>query len=432
MEKEAVEKQVPLAFENTVSICSYCGVGCKLVLQSNGNKVYRAIPYENGFLCARGRFGIGHINDEQRLLKPMLKKGSRHEETSWAEALGYAADRLKAAAAKYGKDSIAIALSPGLTNEEAYLAKEIARSLNTAVIGSFTAVSSAIEASTASYEDLHAADLILSIGNIEGNHKVLDICINNAAEKGASCLKAAGNDISAASMPDKLVKAYEAAQRPVIVIDEDTVSDDAIKALAKLSKSTANKGSIIIARSKNNSQGLLDLGIVLTGEEILGKINDGSVKALLVLGEDMVQAAKNIKTALKKLDFLLTADLYMTETAGLADLVLPLTSFAESGGSFTRCDGMVQSAAPAIKPRPGKTGLETLLELGSKLNMDIKDMNAVREGMMKEVSSYVKGTAKASNGEASVSSKQDFKKRAVYSSIDNRFEKYAKENGIKI
>ncbi len=432
MEKEAVEKQVPLAFESTVSICSYCGVGCKMVLQSNGNKVYRALPYENGFLCAKGRFGIWHMNDEERLLRPLLKKASRHEEAAWDEALTFAAGKLKAAAEKYGKDSIAVVLSPGLTNEEAYLAKEIAKSLNTAVIGPVTEISAAMEASTASCEDLQAADLILAAGNIAENHKVMDISINQAASKGTRRLDVRSGEISAAGLPDSLVKAIEAARKPIIVIDEDTVSDDAVTVLSKLSKTANNRTGIIITRSKNNSQGLLDLGITQSGRELTGKITDGTIKALVVLGEDVAQAGRNMKAALKKLDFLMTADLYMTETAGLSDLVLPLVSFAESGGSFTRCDGMVQSAAPAIKPRTGKTGMEVLLELGNKLEVGIRDINAVREGIMKDVSGYVEKAAKAGRDEAAASFEPPFRKRAVYCTIDNRFEKYARENGIKI
>ena len=44
MEKEAVKKQVPVDFENTNSVCNYCGVGCNLVLQSKGELVYKSLP----------------------------------------------------------------------------------------------------------------------------------------------------------------------------------------------------------------------------------------------------------------------------------------------------------------------------------------------------------------------------------------------------
>jgi formate dehydrogenase major subunit len=76
MEKQAVPKQVPVELASTPSVCSCCSVGCRLTLETRGNMVYRSVPEREtgeGLLCARGRFGINHINDQSRLLSPLVR-----------------------------------------------------------------------------------------------------------------------------------------------------------------------------------------------------------------------------------------------------------------------------------------------------------------------------------------------------------------------
>lgn len=403
MEKEAVDKQVPLNLKTAESICSYCGTGCRLLLETMGQKVYRALPYENNLLCARGRFGIWHINDEERLLQPIVRSGNSFSEISYDEAIEFTVERLKKIVNNYGRDSVAIASSPGMTNEEARLVKEISQRLGTRVAGSFTHVLSSPSLSTAAYDDLGQADLIITIGSVQENHPVMGVKIKNAEISGAKLITLSTEDIS----KDSIAKMCEGAKQPVAVIDEDTVSSVAAAMIAGI-----DKLKVITARSKSNSQGLVDLGLVVSGDEILERIGQDKVKALVIIGEDPVGAYKNTGELFKNLEFMITADLYMTDTARLSDLILPITSFAENGGSFTRCDGLIQSAAPVIKPRTGRTNTSVLQELIERMDIDTEDLD-VAENISSKVN-------------------PGCEKIAICDTVDLKFRKYVKENEIKI
>ncbi|MCW8329239.1 formate dehydrogenase subunit alpha [Photobacterium sp. SDRW27] len=79
----------------------------------------------------------------------------------------------------------------------------------------------------------------------------------------------------------------------------------------------------------------------------------GDFRALILFGEDPVVTdpdQNHVKEALKALDLLVVAELTMTETAKLADIVLPAASFAEKDGTFTNCERRVQQISQALAP----------------------------------------------------------------------------------
>jgi NADH-quinone oxidoreductase chain G len=75
----------------------------------------------------------------------------------------------------------------------------------------------------------------------------------------------------------------------------------------------------------------------------------GGVKALFVVGENPA-AQPALAASLHKLDFLVVQDLFLTETAQLADVVLPACSFAEADGTYTNLERRVQRASKGIRP----------------------------------------------------------------------------------
>jgi len=80
---------------------------------------------------------------------------------------------------------------------------------------------------------------------------------------------------------------------------------------------------------------------------------EGKVKAMYILGEDPVLTdpdANHIKKALNKMDFVVVQELFMSETAKLADVVLPGASFAEKDGTFSSSERRVQRVRKAIEP----------------------------------------------------------------------------------
>ncbi|WP_255168044.1 formate dehydrogenase subunit alpha [Natrononativus amylolyticus] len=108
----------------------------------------------------------------------------------------------------------------------------------------------------------------------------------------------------------------------------------------------------------------------LTNVEISNAIGD-SIHGLFVMGENPVMSEPDsieVEERMDDLEFLAVQDIFMTETAEFADVVLPATSWAERGGTVTNTDRRVQRMRPAVDV-PGNTrhDLDILCELGTRL-----------------------------------------------------------------
>jgi formate dehydrogenase major subunit len=97
----------------------------------------------------------------------------------------------------------------------------------------------------------------------------------------------------------------------------------------------------------------LDHDLGLTHMEIFDAVFDGKIKALYLVGENPLLSEANsthAREAIKKLDFFVAQDIFLTETAQLADVVLPGASYAEKDGTITNTERRVQRIREAIKP----------------------------------------------------------------------------------
>jgi predicted molibdopterin-dependent oxidoreductase YjgC len=114
------------------TICSYCGVGCTLILNVKDGQVLKVTSDKDrgmnqGWTCVKGRFGFDYIHSPDRLTDPLIKEDGKFKKTSWDEALGFVAAGLKKVKEKHGPDAIAFLASAKCTNEENYLLQKLAR-----------------------------------------------------------------------------------------------------------------------------------------------------------------------------------------------------------------------------------------------------------------------------------------------------------------
>ncbi|MAI75946.1 MAG: formate dehydrogenase, partial [Pelagibacteraceae bacterium TMED65] len=112
----------------------------------------------------------------------------------------------------------------------------------------------------------------------------------------------------------------------------------------------------------------------LTVVEIMESIYNKEIKGLYVMGENPAMSdpnANHAREALARLDMLIVQDIFLTETAYLADIVLPASAFPEKTGTFTNTDRRVQLARKAINP-PGdaKQDLWIIQELAKRMGLD--------------------------------------------------------------
>jgi formate dehydrogenase major subunit len=193
-----------------------------------------------------------------------------------------------------------------------------------------------------------------------------------------------------------VARAYGQAERAMIFwgmgISQHTTGTDNARCLINLALLTGNIGrpgtGLHPLRGQNNVQGASDVGLIpmvytgyqsvtdeairqkferawgvaldrqpgLTVVEIMSAALEGQIKAMFMMGENPFLSDPNInkvKKCLAVMDFLVVQDIFLTETAVYADVILPGTSFPEKTGTYTNTDSRVQLARKAIEP-PGQ------------------------------------------------------------------------------
>ncbi len=203
------------------------------------------------------------------------------------------------------------------------------------------------------------------------------------------------------SVPSEEIRAaarlYATAGQAAIVygtgITQHMTGIDSVKAVANLALLTGNighrAGGIYALQKENNGQGACDMGALpnflpgyqsmaddqargkfeeswkvnlpvnhgLTAVEVMELAKEGEIKALYIVGENPALSfpqSSVVTDALASLDFLVVQDMFLTETAELANVVLPAASFAEKEGTFTNFEGRVTRVRKAVEP-PGES-----------------------------------------------------------------------------
>ena len=133
--------------------------------------------------------------------------------------------------------------------------------------------------------------------------------------------------------------ASDAGLIPMFLPDYQSVMDDGVRTAFT---SVWNSGDF------SNEKGL-------TVTEIMDAVHGGDIKAMYILGENPAMSDPDVehaRDALAKLDHLVVQDIFITETANYADVILPASAFAEKSGTVTNTNRQVQMGRPAVPP-PG-------------------------------------------------------------------------------
>jgi len=207
-------------------------------------------------------------------------------------------------------------------------------------------------------------------------------------------------------------KANKAAVLYTMGITQHICGTDNVKSLANLcmlcGKIGIEGGGLNPLRGQNNVQGACDMGALpnvfpayqpvgnddarakfekawgvklpakpgLTIVEVMEAAHKGDIKALYVMGENPMLSdpdLAHVEASLKKLDLLVVQDIFLTETAALADVVLPSACFAEKEGTFSNTERRVQRVRKAVEP-PGqaRTDWEIVADLSSRMGYAMK------------------------------------------------------------
>ena len=131
-EKSVIDLGMPT--RTVLTTCAYCGVGCSFKAELRGDELVRMVPYKDGganegHSCVKGRFAWGYATHSDRVLTPLIRDSITEpwRETSWEDAIGFAASRLREIQYLHGTDSIGGITSSRCTNEEVFVVQKMVR-----------------------------------------------------------------------------------------------------------------------------------------------------------------------------------------------------------------------------------------------------------------------------------------------------------------
>ena len=422
-ERQTVTKEVPLDTEVTDTTCSFCSVGCSLHIETYGDMLIKSNPdkkgpVNKGLLCGKGKWGFDCSVLEGKLTSPLVKGEDGFREADYYEALVLVAKKAESIGAKYGKDAVAVSISDRYTNEEAYAIKKLADVMGAKTL-CFNNRESGVEnvlginSSPNTIDELLATNVIVVFGFIMENNPVIQLKLKQAAEDGAKVylinpkgyevsnfdfaakviytendvnavkemaksllnmgkvssadnfenFKASLENISVSDEIKEITNEYANAKKTMIVFQQNVVTLETATMLSNIALLSGHIGSprdgILQVKSKNNSQGLIDMGIKSGSEAMEG------VKALLCFGE-------NPFVNLSNLEFLMVSDTHMTEVCDIADVIIPGTGFASVNGTFTNTERRIQEVNAAICEDVQLSNWEIASEIANVYEVEFK------------------------------------------------------------
>ncbi len=164
------------------------------------------------------------------------------------------------------------------------------------------------------------------------------------------------------------VKEYNNENNAVLIYSEKQISGNCSYEIFNLALMTGKLGKtasgIISLKEKNNSHGLFDNNC-FANDKLFEGLKTNAYKNIFIFGEDPVGCAfnKNETLNMLKSDFLLVQDYFITDTAKIADLILPASMPSETYGSFTNTQRILQNFEPGFDPVLERNNIEQLLDI---------------------------------------------------------------------
>jgi NADH-quinone oxidoreductase subunit G len=407
----------PWEMTHVGTICAHCSDGCKTTLGTRNDKILRGNNRDrsgiNGeFLCIKGRYGFDFYDHPERLQAPLMRVNDKLEEVSWSQALGAVAAKFKET---IGAGTFGVIGSNHTTNEENYYLQKFARGvLGTNNIdhrrtGDVVTLLDALSGKPdrlATVEDLYERKALLVLGaDLALEHPLLSYQIranwrhhqahiyvvtpNAVREDKYAAATVRGRDYE--SLREKLQ-----AEPELVILFDDSYQGGELRKLVEFGESLGIPVRYVCLVDYANSRGAIDMGVT---PELLPGYQPSAQAGLHV--DEMVGAELNVlwviganplEHAERKAGFLVVQDLFLTETARQADVVLPAACAYEKSGTVTSGTGEVQRLARAINTMGAKTDLEIIgflaREMGAAAAVGPWTPDAVFEEIRKNVRGY--------------------------------------------
>ncbi|MBP9906209.1 MAG: NADH-quinone oxidoreductase subunit G [Rhodoferax sp.] len=389
------------------SVSPHDSTGANLIVQVKSNRVMRVVPLENEainecWIADRDRFSYEALNSEERLTMPMLKQGGEWKTVDWKTALEYVAHGLQSVKNEHGASAIGALLSPHSTLEELYLGGALVRALGSENVdyrlrhAEFEPAVRGARYLGMSIEALSHLQAALVVGsNLRKDHPLFAQRIRQAVRGGCAvhavhaggldwamsmsqdcCVPASQwvqmlADIAAAVALEKNVPAPMAGQASEVaraIAASLLGSEQSAVLLGNAAAHHAQASQLLalanwIAEHTGSSVGYLTQAANTVGAQFAaalpgkgglnaGQMLSGALKAILLLNNEPEfdsAAGRSAITALKSCEMVVTLSPFKANL-DISDVLLPISPFTETSGTFVNAEARVQSFHAVVKP----------------------------------------------------------------------------------
>jgi len=395
----------PWELKSAASICNHCPVGCNLVYNvrreakaGGGAVIKRVLPRQNEavneiWICDKGRLGYHSSESPARLTQPLARKDGKLTPVTWDEALDLAAKKLKAAGSVLG-------LAGGrLANEDLFNLRRLVEGLGGKVLlhsymagGEWTLSHGMAPGSN--FGDMGKGTLIIVVASdLHEEAPLWWLRIKQAAKRGAKLIVIHPRPTRLDAYASQVIHcAYgEESQKLSDLLPELTDVENLVilygaegqdlagtRALAAtgahLLDATAHTGrlnsGLIGVWPSANTQGAYEIGL-RPAEDLAAQLKSTGVA--LIAAADPAGDDPELAAALDETAFVIVQEMFLTETARLADLVLPVSAQPEREGSLTSGERRVQRFYMAVPNKPGpRADFAIEAQIAQRLNLELE------------------------------------------------------------
>jgi NADH dehydrogenase/NADH:ubiquinone oxidoreductase subunit G len=330
----------PWEIQNVPSVCGLCAVGCNISATTREGKVKRILSrnhpqIDEGWLCDKGRFAYAHLNAADRITAPLRKAGARRfEAISWDDALDETERLLRT-----GGSSTVTALSGGESVEEAYgLAKLLRQGLGAHGAVLPEPVPDSLDAWRAPLSAIRDAKTVVVLSDVPVIERapIVDLWVKAARRAGAAV-------------------SYDVPDGPVDVLVTDNE--------ANAGRVTAE--SVYYLPLTPNGRGVTDAWSA-AGD---GEPDDAKPHVLIVSGDEAATDL-NVRALAADAELVIGIGMFEDSFRGIADLVLPGTSYLERDGTTINLEGRLQRQRRAVLA-PVPDALAWISKLAARFGVEV-------------------------------------------------------------
>ncbi len=354
-------------YDMAPSVCPHCSVGCNTIPAARYRELLKTMARENSavngwFICDRGRFSNGAVNDPQRPRTPRING----REAGWDEAFDALLFRIGELYELYGEGSLAVVGSPRLPHEGGVLLPQLAELIDAGFLcffddgnqgdGTVAAVCQVDRDNAASLVDVSGSDCIAVVDcDLLEEGPMMALAVRQAWRKGAPVFlvgrhapldqaQAIGIEAVQVDFPEEVPLGV--FERPVIICGTRHAPPAAIEQFAK----SGQKVACLLPGP--NAFGAAILSREHQGTSLSDAIATGKVKGIIAFEADIpVERLAGLK-------LVVMADWLPTEAVNKAHIVFPTRAWVEMDGTFINYEGRAQRFRQVMQPGLPLRGLD--------------------------------------------------------------------------